>query len=776
MTNIKFIYLNVFLLSVSVLCFEIVSTRISSVIFVNDYAFIILSLSILGLGCGSIYSYYKIKKEGHDFFYFISRLLIFLGASYCVFIFTVIIAAVTNSIFYLFLLFIPFFIAGIIYAQLFKTFAADSFKIYAADLIGGACGSIASLGIINTLGAPNGVIFLAIIIFTVAISFAKELFSTQRQILGYSFLLIITGALFFNGEKELIGSVPIGDFPEKDYYHVYADPTVRSKIIESRWSNYGRSDLVQYNHQDVVKQLFIDGSAGTQMYRFNGNVSHTDHLLLDLLLHQTSAIPFLCLNNSEKNTMLIIGPGGGKEVLIGLFGEVKKITAVEVNPDFVQIVKEYKDYNGGIYTDFPNVNVLVQEGRHFVKKTQTKFNLVVMALPSTEQTQSVEPFAMSENYLLTEEAIKDYLKILTQDGSLIFTVHNQWELVRLIATTISAFKEIGIEGYEVQNHYAIIESEYAPTIVIKKNAFTREQVLHWQNVLKSLPNDLPEVTYLPFSLDKIKQTTVNRFLISATEHTELLQSFIERSNDDISPCKDDKPYFYNTNKGAPKEYLQLLGCITLFNVMVIWFPIKFIKRKSKMEQYRDIITPLIIFICIGIGFMIIEVSLFQKFILYLGSPTTSLSVLLSSLLVGMGLGSYFGKMLFGGNVVKRIYMVSLFIVVTGILIFVLYPMILSELLLFSLIIRSFACFVIILPFAFLMGIPFPSCIQLLEQKKMEKYIPWMYGVNGSMSVLGSIIAVNISMTVGFTPTFFVGVAVYFILGVILFTQEKQLVY
>ncbi len=80
----------------------------------------------------------------------------------------------------------------------------------------------------------------------------------------------------------------------------------------------------------------------------------------------------------------------------------------------------------GIYTDFPNIKILAEEGRHFIKKTESNFDLIVMALPSTEQLQSIDSYAMSENYLLTVEAMKDYLKILTPEGRLILTVHNRW--------------------------------------------------------------------------------------------------------------------------------------------------------------------------------------------------------------------------------------------------------------------------------------------------------------------------------------------------------------
>ena len=150
MKNIKLVYLNIFLVSASVVCFEIISTRISSVIFVNDYAFFILSLAILGLGCGGIFCYYKIKnKEVTPSLKIISRSLLLFGASLCLFIISVIKLSITDPFIYFFLLFIPFFFAGIAYAQVFKIYAEQSFKLYAADLCGAALCSIASLGLFS---------------------------------------------------------------------------------------------------------------------------------------------------------------------------------------------------------------------------------------------------------------------------------------------------------------------------------------------------------------------------------------------------------------------------------------------------------------------------------------------------------------------------------------------------------------------------------------------------------------------------------------------------
>ncbi len=457
MTRNTLVYWSLFLLSASILCFEIVSTRIASVIFVQDYAFITLSLALLGIGGGGVFSYSMIKA-GDDPSKVVYRVLFALGISLCIFITATIELSITSPFVFLLLVFFPFFFSGAVYAQIYKAYSTSSFNLYASDLSGAAVGSVASLGLIGIFGAPNSIIFVALVTFTVSAFFLHSWIALRKRVFVYLFLVLSFTVLIFNGRNEILGMVPIGNVAEKDFYHVYPDVSTTSQIIDSRWSIYGRSDLVRYSHQDVVRQLFVDGAAGTQVYRFNGDVRNTQSMLQELLLHHTNAIPFLCLTKGEKRSMLVIGPGGGKEVLLGLFGEVDTITGVEVNPDFVQIVKDHKAFDGGIYSDFPNVKIVVEEGRHFVKQSNDAFDLIVMALPSTAQMQNIEPFATSENYLLTKEAIADYLEKLSSEGRLILTVHNAWELTRLIATIVQVFQDLGVSGDEIEESFCGVRS------------------------------------------------------------------------------------------------------------------------------------------------------------------------------------------------------------------------------------------------------------------------------------------------------------------------------
>jgi hypothetical protein len=149
---------------------------------------------------------------------------------------------------------------------------------------------------------------------------------------------------------------------------------------------------------------------------------------------------------------------------------------------------------------------------------------------------------------------------------------------------------------------------------------------------------------------------------------------------------------------------------------------------------------------------------------------------LSSLLVGMGMGSYCGKMIFPEKIGKRLYVISSAIVVLGILLFVCSPLLLSVSLISGLAFRSAACFLAVLPLAFVLGIPFPSCIQMLTVNKQERYIPWLYGVNGLMSVLGSVLAVILSMLVGFTPTYFAGLSFYLCIPLLLYFSRKSIIW
>lgn len=759
MEDRKLVYLNVGLVSAAILCFEILATRIASVIFVDNFAFIILSLAILGLGLGGIFSYYTLKPlKDMDSTRRAGLTLSALGLSVIVFFLVVTqLEFVTQPFVFLLFLFMPFFMAGVFYAIIFRENSAFSFRLYASDLAGAVIGCIGSIFILNQIGGSNGVLLSTILILIASTGFLRYLLK-KKAVAIYAILFAAAVFLFVYGDDNQLGTIPIGNFPEKDFHHVYSNVKTTPEITDSRWSIYGRADLVQYSHQDVVKQLFIDGAAGSQMLRFSGYKNQVDPTLAGILYRYSTTIPLLLLKEVEKNSMLVIGPGGGKEVLTGLLLNVEQIVGIEVNPDFIEIVKDHSEFNGGIYTDFLNIKIEAQEGRHYVKKTERRFDLVVMALPSTEQLQNIGGYATNENFLLTVEAIRDYLEILNPEGRLVLSVHNRWELMRLLVSTLYAFEEIGIRKEQAPDHFLVLENDYTPTIVIKKRAFNQDEITHNQSIIQKLPEGLPAISFQPFSWQNLQNTPVNQFLSGIKTGQIQLQDYIDQYAFDITPCHDESPYFYKIKKGVPNEIMLLLYGTIACALSAILLPLLFIKKKPKLLG-----KSLIYFACLGLGFMIIEVNLFQKLILYLGSPTISLAILLSSLLLSMGIGSFSGNKIFNQKEEERIQIVSLLAVFAGGLFFYISQAVLNSLLEYALLYRAFATALLILPFGFLLGILFPSCIKMLNQADMTKYVPWMYGINGIMSVSGSILAVVLSILLGFTPAFFIGLSFYLII-------------
>jgi len=207
----------------------------------------------------------------------------------------------------------------------------------------------------------------------------------------------------------------------------------------------------------------------------------------------------------------------------------------------------------------------------------------------------------------------------------------------------------------------------------------------------------------------------------------------------------------------------------LLTINIFLISILLVRFKKEVDKgYLKILRKLLTIIAaIGVGFMVLEVSLFQKLILYLGSSTISLSILLSSLLVGMGLGSFLGEKITPNRHFKRLRVISILIVLYGVILFSVAPYVLNNFLSYNQYIRICVVYAMILPLGLLLGVPFPTVIKFLRDNKYEKYVPWMYGISATSSVLGSVISYLISMASGFNLSFYLGLVLYGLVFVVL---------
>ncbi len=760
-------------ISGSVLSFEIILTRIFSVMLSYHFVFAVISFSLLGMGLGGMMlRVWQKKMPGFGLgstavtFAFLISLSAFLiiklpiyestgWASFRVWI-------------YILIATLPFFFAGLTLSAIFQQYPVKSSILYGFDLLGATMGVLASVYFLNIFGGVKAVYVTALIAVTgaILISMTESLWSFARKLIVAAILLVI-----FLLPEDFSTQVPIATDFNKDMYRMLKNPKEQAKIVESRWSAFGRTDLLRSPVSPNEMVLFVDGAAGTVMYNLDSLLSN-ERSQAYLVNHFGLFFPFYFLKENEKNNALIIGPGGGRDVVVSLLGGVKDITAVEVNPDLVALVKKYEKFNGGIYTSNPNVRVVIQEGRNYLRTTHNQYDLIMLSIPITKSSRSREGFALTENFLFTVEAFEDFLNHLTPEGRIVIVAHNEAEIYRLIGLALTAFEKQNISQAEAMKHLYTISSGMMPTVVIKKEPFDslaskiRHQISH------KLRFDQGNF-YIPF----VKQMTLtsseklqidfewrmfDQILVDIANGKLTLQQLLSGIPINIEPTTDDSPFFYNFEPGLPEPFgLFSIFIIVIFVLMTIPLFVKnqpnggqkiILKHFCQFPQLKSFLW---LFFLLGAGFMLLEIALFQKLTLYLGQPVLTLTVLLFSLLLGTGIGSFISSL-----IKKRlnvfIFIAAIVVSILTIIFLFVFDQLFSGL--------SYSpktlTIMILIPLGFVLGFPFPLSIRLMKDYFVQEYIGWMWGVNGLASVVGSALTMIIGILFGFSYALLLGVICY----------------
>ena len=776
--------IGVFLTLFSLLAFEITLTRLLSVLLLYHFVFAVVSLALLGLGAGGIFVHFFRPQipSGHGRFGFLALFasLISLSIPFSVILMIqigYIDALRDNILFYCFLLFIPFFFTGVLLAEVFRMFPAISARIYGADLVGAAVGSLGVIFVLDILGGINTIFLLGVTASIAALLFALRVLrkNTRRVIISTVSFLIVSVLLVANLLGAYLPDIPtIGVNPDKEIHHALYESSSPARIIETRWSAFGRTDLVEFSNRPELMNIYIDGTAGMPMYQFSGDFDSPSSTLDSLKFNFTGYFPFLFLQEEERNNALIIGPGGGRDILLALMGGVSKITAIEVNKDLVDIVREYAWYNGGIYTDFENVTVVVDEGRNFLRRQKEKYDIIMLSLPVTQTSRSLEGYSLTENFLFTTESINDYLEHLTDEGRLVVVTHDDFTMWKLLSVSLATLNERGISNTAALNQIYMLGLSSAniyPVFVLKKTPFEPTQVFLRHEKMRQLGYD-PILSYFPYIRQEGMVNPVLKDLGSGeTALNDIEKVMAKELGMDISPVTDNSPFFYKIDVGLPEPVSLVFWLSIIMMLLVVLVPPSYWKwRSSRRETHprrkRDFNqSPLrfvVLFSMLGIGFMLFEISLIQRFVLFLGQPVLSMAVLLFSLLIGAGMGSLYSGRLASERIIKGIAIASLSIIAIAVSYTFLLPLIFNQLLGLDITIRLLATVVMLIPLGFLMGFPFPLGIRALKEMKMEKYIPWMWGINGVGSVLGSVMTIVIAISFGFTQALLAGAGCYFI--------------
>lgn len=791
---VRLLLAGIFLTSFSLLALEVTFTRLLSVMLLYHFVFAVVSLALLGLGAGGVFVHFFRRgvPEGDRRFIVLARYASLIALAIPLTILAMVglgyVEAVQGNILaYGLLLFIPFFLTGMLFAEVFRMFPGISPWIYGADLVGAALGSLGIILLLDVVGGINtGFLLGATTSIAGLVLVTAALRSRGREIiLPAASLVIVGGLLAANLTGGYLADIPVaGTNRAKEINVALSGSSAAGRIIETRWSAFGRTDLVAFDNRPEEMKIYIDGTAGTPMYRFNGDLDNPNTAIADLKNGFTGYFPFLSLSGAEKDNALIIGPGGGRDVLLALMGGVDEITAVEVNRELIEIVREYADYNGGIYTDFASVNVVVDEGRNFLKRQQEKYDIILLTLPVTQTSRSLEGYSLTENFLFTTDSIRDYLEHLTEEGRLVVVTHDDITTWKLFSISLAALKETGISNAEAMERiYTLGLSTPGtyPLYVLKKTPFGEAEAAARHETMLELGYD-PVLSYFPHIEEPgMVNPLLREMSLGRVAFPDIEENMAQRLGLDVSPATDNRPFFYKLETGIPRPVSLVFWPSVAVMALVITVPLVAWKRELSGRDSPPKRKPrrgrpgkaILLFSLLGTGFMLVEISLVQKFILFLGQPVLSLAALLFSLLVGAGVGSLYSGRFSAEKLGRGISFASLGVAAVVVTYTLLIPLVFGQLLGMPLAVRLLAMIAVLIPLGFLMGFPFPLGIRALKEKDMEKYIPWMWGINGTGSVVGSVTTIVIAVVFGFTQALLAGAACYLVVFLVFRGQEIE---
>ncbi len=742
--------LGVFLTSSSGLMLEVTLTRIFSATIWYHYAFIAISVALFGWGLGGFFLHI-LKEKGilkpiHDPLAAASLLFSF---SIPVFLWITTILPATPRYLYLYFItsLIPFFFAGITLAQAFDTFREITGKLYFADLIGASTGALGITLILGLLGGESTALFIGALAGMASLAFSTHRMDFWRRktfLLGISSILAISLLIILNGK---FGILTIRNAPEKGLYkHMESDP--RLHIVFTRWNSYSRIDGIEGVEPPHIARIYIDSDAWTNIVSWDGRVESIREEAKGWFRY----LPFQLVRGPNA---LIIGPGGGVDVLLALVSGSQRVTAVELNPIIVDFVRHYREKAGNIYNNH-NVNLVLDEGRNFISRSKEKYDLISLSFVDSWASVSSGGLALSENYLYTVEAFHEYFEHLKDSGLLVFI---RWpvDVPRLVSNSVSMMKGYGIPVEEVGDHMAIllgnnpIKGDPSQMIfMLKRTPFTEEEGLKIRNLSKG---------YTPIHIPYVTSLSPYRELFSGKISPAGFYSHFDQK---VDPVSDDSPFYFANEKpyGVPGYLVRLLIIPAVATLLFIALSTS---HSGEIEKRRDAVL-LIYFIALGLGFMFVEISVLQKFILLLGHPIFTLSVILFSFLLSGGIGSLLSGGFKEEAIPIRILVVCLLISLISITYAAVLPHLIPVLLPFSVETRIAITFVLLLPLGVLMGIPFPLGIRIVGNL-LRTGVPFYWGLNGITSVFGSISAVIIGVGLGFTFATLAGGASYLIAAI-----------
>src|ERR1700733_13889659 len=728
------------LTSFAALLLELALTRLFSVVLFYHFAFLAISIALLGLGAGGVFAYLlKAKLKGIDTQRLASRIC--LANSMVVFlvldtvIHTRVALEVSKDNFYrltwLYLAAaVPFFLTGLLFSVIFARETHRIPRMYSADLCGGSLACLAVVPLLNWLGGPNTILVSGVALAVAAIIWAES--KTARRIAGLVALALAA----------LIGANHSGRLIDVVYAKgMFRDP---SWVEFAQWNALSR---VEVDRQGQAKAIVIDADAST--YIMNADLAQWrgsvwEHNLM-------SAPPALANVLRPRGEFAIIGPGGGVDVLRAVANGSPSVTGIEINPIIADTIMRgrYADYAMHLY-ERPEVHIHVTDGRSYLRSTPQQFDVVQMTLVDTWASTAAGAFALSENNLYTVEAFREYFEHLKPDGMVAIT---RWEFrqpreaLRVVSVAMQALHSLGVanpaRNFIVASQGELDEDGIPVVVLAKKTAFTVEEESAVQAHFAQYHELAP--LYLP-SQSATQQAGQNPFaaLIASNDPYRFAQSYAYN----VAPVSDNAPFFFFTLKAG--QILQQerqrgidwkvnLGVLVLILVLVISLVavLGFLVLPLALQGGRQSPLPLLYFVAVGLGYILVEIAFIQRFVLFLGHPTYALSVVIFLLMLSSGAGSLFSRRWLRRTEMAWMPLMLVIVALAANIFFL--PGALPAWVGLAFGYRLVVSGILLAPLGFVMGMPFPTGLRALAERPVldvpsgetaaDNAVEWAWAMN-----------------------------------------------
>ncbi len=773
------------LLSLATLAVEILLMRLFSITQWHHFAYMIISLALLGYGAsGSFVTLFQRPLERHFSVAFTAAVGLFGITASGAFLLAQQLPFNAEELLWdplqpwwlllmYLLLAIPFFFAASAIALALTRFSNEVGKLYAFDLFGAGLGGLFVIGLLFMLMplAVLGAIGLLSLLATVAA--ALELRDRKARITAalLAIPILITSGATFHSELQIS--------PYKGLAQTLQ--VAGSEIVDQQSSPLGlltavTNNTIPFRHAPGLSlmastepppqiAIFTDADGMTVITRDDG-----DAAAFRYLDEVPSALPY---HLRKPGSVLILGAGGGADVLQAKYHGAAKITAVELNPQLVELVNNrFGTFSAHLY-DQESVELHIDEARGFVSSSTERFDLIQLSLMDAFGASSAGLHALNEHYHYTVEALQTYLDHVSDDGYLSIS---RWirlpprDVLKLFATAVIALREQGIDNPMQQ--LVLIRNWQIATLLVKNSPFSRAEIEDLKTFAKARAFDLAWYPGMSANeANRFNQLAEPWFYRAAVAlGGDEAAAFTLAYKFNLTPATDDRPYYFHFFKWRSlteifslrarggmalleQGYLVLVVALVqaaIVSLLLILLPLRYLQRQTEKTIQPRVWRVSIFFFSLGLAFLFIEMSFIQKFILLLHHPLYSVATVMTAFLIFAGAGSWYSQQLTASKSHRQIMaMATAAIILIGSIFLLAFPLLRDGLLTMPFAIRLTMTLITIAPLAFFMGMPFPLGLASLGMNA-RPMIPWAWGINGCASVISAIIATLMAMHWGFS--------------------------